>query len=65
MALTEARRRSNDKYIAAHYERLPISYSKDFCAQVRAAAAESGESLAGYVRRALEAQMQRDAEKND
>jgi hypothetical protein len=54
VALTEKQRASNDKYIKAHYERLPVSYSKEFCAQVRAAAAQRGMSLAGYVRAALE-----------
>lgn len=57
MALSEAKRRSNDAYIAAHYERLPVSYSREFCAEVRAAAGVAGVSLAGYVRAALEAYM--------
>ena len=57
MALTEAKRKSNDRYLAAKYERLPVSYSKDFCAAVRAAAEASGESLAGYVRKAIEQRM--------
>ena len=54
MALSEAKRAANDKYIAAHYQRLPISYDKEFCATVRAAAAKNGESLAGYIRKAIE-----------
>ena len=62
MALTEAKRKANDKYIAAKYERLPISYSKEFCSAVRAAAEASGCSLAGYVKKAIEAQMERDME---
>ena len=65
MALSEAKRKANDKYIAAKYERLPISYSKDFCAAVRAAAEASGCTLAGYVRKAIEAQMDRDKEESD
>lgn len=58
MALSEAKRRSNDAYIAAHYERLPVSYSREFCAEVRVAAGVAGVSLAGYVRAALVAYMQ-------
>ncbi len=65
MALKESQRKANDKYIAAKYERLPISYSKEFCAAVRAAAEASGCSLAGYVRKAIEAQMERDKEESD
>lgn len=65
MALTEAQRKANDKYLSAKYERLPVSYSKDFCAAVRAAAEASGCTLAGYVKKAIEAQMTRDKEKSD
>ena len=59
MALTEARRRANDKYIKEKYERLPVSYPKAFCEQVRKAAAACDESLAGYVRKAVEDRMQK------
>ncbi len=65
MALTDAQRKANDKYLAAKYERLPISYSKDFCTAVRAAAEASGCSMAGYVKKAIEAQMERDKEGED
>jgi hypothetical protein len=57
MALTKAQRKANDKYIKGKYQRLPVSYSKEFCAQVRAAAEASGETLAGYVKTAIEARM--------
>ena len=60
VALSDAQRKANDRYITKAYSRLPVSYSKSYCAAVRAAAAESGESLAGYVRRALDERMQRD-----
>lgn len=60
MALSEAKRAANDKYIAAHYQRLPISYDKEFCATVRAAAQSSGESLAGYIRKAIEMRMEKE-----
>ncbi|MFR5794356.1 MAG: hypothetical protein ACLUI3_01445 [Christensenellales bacterium] len=43
-----------------NYDRLPLSYPKDFCSSVRAAASEAGESLAGYVKKAIEYRMQRD-----
>lgn len=57
MALTEARRKANDKYIKEKYERLPVSYPKEFCEAVRAAAAVHGETLAGYIRKAIEERM--------
>jgi len=61
MALTDAKRRANDKYIRENYERLPVSYSKTFCQLVRAAAEASGESLAGFVRKAIEDRIRRQA----
>ena len=60
MALTEARRKANDKYIKEKYERLPISYPKAFCEVVRVKAAAKGESLAAYVRKAIEARIASD-----
>ena len=63
MALSSSQRAANDKYIAAKYQRLPISYPNEFCAQVRAAAETSGESLAGYIRKAIEIRM--DAEREE
>ena len=60
MPITEARRRANDKYIKEKYERLPVSYQKEFCEKVRTAAAAKGESVAGYVRKAIEERMSRE-----
>lgn len=54
MALSEAQRRANDKYIKEKYERLPLSYPKEFCEQVRARAGACNESIAGYVKKAIE-----------
>ena len=63
MALSEKKRISNDKYIKNNYERLPVSYSKEFCAQVREAATNSGESLAGYVKAAILERMEKEKHK--
>ncbi len=57
VALSKIQKKANEKYIAAHYDRIPVSYPREFCAAVRSAAAEDGVSLAGYVRAALEAYM--------
>ena len=64
MALSDKKRISNDKYIKNNYERLPVSYPKEFCAEVRMAAAESGESLAGYIKNAIIARMERENKNN-
>lgn len=57
MALSQAQRKANDKYIKENYQRLPVSYPKKFNTQVRKAAKASGETLASYVRNAIEARM--------
>jgi predicted DNA-binding protein len=57
MALSDIQRKANDKYIAKNYERLPISYNKEFCEKVRQCASDAGETLAGYVRKAIEMRM--------
>jgi hypothetical protein len=57
MALTEARKKANDKYIKENYQRLPVSYPKGFCKLVREAAEANGESLAGFIRKAIESYM--------
>lgn len=59
MALTEARKKANDKYIKENYQRLPVSYPKEFCQMVREAAEANGESLAGFVRKAIEDRINR------
>lgn len=65
MALSEVQRAANDKYIAAHYQRLPISYPNEFCTEVRTAAEAAGESLAGYIRKAIEMRMEADAQNEE
>lgn len=60
MALSEAKRKANEKYIAKAYGSVSVRWPRDFCDQVRAAAEESGESLAGYIRKAIEARMEND-----
>ena len=58
--LTEKQRAANEKYIAANYKQIAVRWPTDFATAVKKAAEESGESLAGYMRRAIEAQMELD-----
>lgn len=62
MALTEARRRANEKYLRENYGQIALRYPKEYCAQVRAAAEEAGESIAGYIKSAIDARMEQDKE---
>lgn len=63
--LTEKKRASNEKYIAANYKQIAVRWPNDFAQAVKQAAEDSGESLAGYIRRAIEAQMERDKKESD
>lgn len=60
--LTAKKRAANEKYIAANYKQIAVRWPNEFAEAVKQAAEESGESLAGYMRRAIEAQMERDKE---
>ena len=57
MALTEARRKANEKYIAKAYGSVSIRWPREFCEAVRTEAERQGETLAGYVRKAIEQRM--------
>lgn len=60
MAITEAQKRAHEKYIAKAYDSVSIRWPREFCEQLRAAAASSGQSLAGYVREAIEEKMKKE-----
>ena len=57
MALSEAKRKANDKYIRNNYDRIAVNYPKAYCEKVREAAKERGETLAGFVKRAIDARI--------
>lgn len=62
MPLTEAQRRANNKYIKENYQKLSISYPKEYCEAVKTAAKEAGESLAGYVKKAIDTRIEAEAQ---
>lgn len=61
MPLSEARRRGNDKY-NAKCDRIIIQPLKAKGAEIRQAAQRAGESLQGYILRAIDDRMERDAQ---
>lgn len=63
--LTKTQRAANEKYISANYKQIAVRWPAEFAQAVKQAAEESGESLAGYMRRAIEAQMERDKQESD
>ena len=62
MSLTEAQRRANEKYIAKAYDSVSVRWNREFCDKLRDTAAASGESLAGYIRKAIEMRMEKENE---
>ena len=58
MPITDAQKRAHEKYFKENYQRLTISYPKDYCEKVKEAAQTAGESLAGYVKKAIDARME-------
>lgn len=60
--LSESRKRANEKYIKNNWWQISVRYPNSFIDELRAAVDISGDSLAGYIKKALEAQMARDRE---
>lgn len=59
---TEARRRANEKYNAKTYEEIKVRVHKGQKDIIKAHAEKNGESVNGFVTRAIDETMQRDGE---
>lgn len=59
---TEARRRANEKYNAKTYEEIKVRVHKGQKDVIKAHAGSKGESVNGFVNRAIDETMQRDGE---
>ena len=59
---TEARRRANEKYNAKTYEEIKVRVHKGQKEVIKAHADKQGESVNGFVKRAISETMQRDGE---
>ena len=49
-----------ERYLAAHYDRVNVRWPKEFMACVRAQAEINQQSIAGYLRQAVEERMRRE-----
>lgn len=49
----ESQKRANAKYIKSHIKRIPLDVQNDFYDQVKEAAAAAGESVNGFIKRAI------------
>lgn len=62
MAVTKAQMRAVRKYTKAHYECSEVRFPKGYRSVVKEHAASRGESLNGFIMRALAETMERDKE---
>lgn len=60
MAATKAQQRAVDKYVKANYDRIEIKAPKGRKALIQAHAQSQGESVNGFVNRAIDETMERD-----
>ena len=63
MALTEAQKKANAKYIAKAYDRIELKVKKGRKDLIKAHAESKGESINGFLNRAINETMER--EKSD
>lgn len=61
MALSEAQRKANDKYIAKHYTAVKLSMPNAEAETLAAYCAARGLTKAGFIRQAIKEKMQRDS----
>lgn len=61
--ISEARRRANEKYNAKAYDEMKVRVPKGRKAELQAHAEEQGESLNGFIVRAVDETIERDKER--
>lgn len=61
MTLTEQRKESMYKYAKAKLKRIPLDVQKEKYEEIKAAATAAGESVNGYIKKAVEERIERDS----
>ena len=61
MASTEAQKRASMKYTAKTYRRIPLDVRKEYYEVIAKAAEAAGESVNGYIKKAIEERIRRDS----
>ena len=60
MAYSKAKRDYNVQYIKDNIKRIPLDVQKDHFETIKAAAYSAGESVNGYIKKAIDERMERD-----
>lgn len=62
MPLTEAQKKANIKYREKSIKRIPLDVQKEKYEEIKAAAEAAGEKVNGYIKKAIDERMLREAE---
>lgn len=60
MPLTESQKKANTKYREKSIKRIPLDVQKEKYEEIKAAATAAGESVNGYIKKAVDQRMERD-----
>lgn len=63
MSITKAQQKAVDKYVKANYDRIEIKVPKGHKAEIKAHADSHGESINGFINRAILTVMQYDKQR--
>ena len=58
MVYTEANKKADMKYQKAHIKRIPLDVQKEKYDEIKAAADKAGETVNGYIKKAIEQRME-------
>ena len=62
MAYTEAQKKATEKYKQANYKRIPLDVPKTEYEKIKGHSEAQGESVNGFIKRAIKETMERDQE---
>lgn len=62
MGNSESKTEYNIKYAKTKLKRIPLDVQKEKYEEIKAAAERAGESVNGYIKRAVDERMERDSE---
>ena len=62
MALTDAQRKANDKYIKEHYRQVKLSMPNEEADSLEQHCKKFGYTKAGFIRQAIQEKMERDTQ---
>ena len=62
MTLTETQKKANLKYREKSIKRIPLDVQKEKYEEIKSSAERPGESVNGYIKKAIDERMDRDSE---